>query len=828
MADYRSIKRALLARVPSPRGRGARLTAAAVAVLAVAYALGAFLVMPYVIASALERDESLSGGPTVRVARVFVNPLTLAVELTGLAIDRPAAGISLLVDRVTFDFDFRTLLGRTYVIDALAADAPRLRLRPADDEAVPPRLPNPLALVPPEAAYGIERLTVADGRIEVLGPAAADDPRIVLGGIAVSASGISSDGPAAGAFRLSIDDAVGGTLRAEGEISPHDGTSRGRIAIAGVDVAILQEWLGFDRVAAAAATVEAEYGLAGAGPERSLRLDEIALHLRDPRLDLGAYGAVGASALDLGGRAVFRPAGSSAEVRIGLDSAAIRGEGDDEPWLGAKRLTAEGVTIAGAEGAPVQVSIDALRLAAPRTTIAVRGPPGPFAAVLSRLWGPPAADALEDVRAALGRIEIEDGTLTLADESDGSRVTVPATAVNGTIARVEGRPGEIAVDVDARLGESGSGLLVARAALGEGARSRDVRLELEGVDAALFAPYVERATGRAVTAGSVDAAVEYRVQDGAMNGSARIGASNLELARVPGKPGGPPLDFAVALLEDERGRLDVAVPLEGGRGVADALARGLLSRLEAVAARPFDALGELVGLRGDALREIPFEPGQAAPSPAGAEAVAALGRALDRRPGIGLRVAGIADREIDRDALAAQQIELHVALATAGPTLVARPEPVDFTSPRDRDILDEFAEERLSDERLETIRSYFTRGPDGDVVDAEETSYYEALFDELVENEPIPENGLERLARYRAQAVADVLVDQGVAADRIELADPRLTRASARRAPAAAEPSRASGAAVAASEPSSVGMPLELFALPSISDDPADAGGRAR
>src|SRR5690606_36487872 len=248
--------------------------------------------------------------------------------------------------------------------------------------------------------------------------------------------------------------------------------------------------------------------------------------------------------------------------------------------------------------------------------------------------------------------------------------------------------------------------------------------------------------------------------------------------------GGDQVALALALLEDQHGVAETAYVLEAPndrRERADRIvAASVVAQLETIAAAPFDALGLAAGIDGAALETVSFAPGEA--EPAEPETLAALTEALLARPGIGLRVRGVADRTLDRDALAAQQIELHVTLATAGPTVVARPRPVDFASPRHRDVLDEFAGERLSSEERETIASYFSRTPDGRIVEEERSAYYRALFDALVENEPIPASGIERLGRYRARAIASALAANGVAEERLEIG-PAITREAGEAAP---------------------------------------------
>jgi hypothetical protein len=137
---------------------------------------------------------------------------------------------------------------------------------------------------------------------------------------------------------------------------------------------------------------------------------------------------------------------------------------------------------------------------------------------------------------------------------------------------------------------------------------------------------------------------------------------------------------------------------------------------------------------------------------------------------LNVRVHGDFDPSADREALAVQQIELHVLLATAGPTLRARPERVNFASPRAQDVLDEFAGERLGPGRLAAIAARYPVESNAATPAGERGAYYGAVFDALVANEPIEAAALQRLSRFRAQALVDALAAQGVAPERLALA----------------------------------------------------------
>ena len=315
-----------------------------------------------------------------------------------------------------------------------------------------------------------------------------------------------------------------------------------------------------------------------------------------------------------------------------------------------------------------------------------------------------------------------------------------------------------------------------------------------------------RLAGHSLEGEAIDGRIEYRANPDDIEGDVRVGARGLAMAQVGADSGsGANIELALALLEDPRGAAEAAYTFSrpnDGRGIGRVLAASLVEELHRIAAMPVDALAAAAGVDAATLRAVSFRPGEAVP--VASETLDAWADALAARPKIGVRVQGVADRVVDRNALAAQQIELHVTLEAAGPALISRPQPVDFASPRHQELLEDFAAERLSVEKRETIASYFTRDAQGRVVEAERDAYYRALFDALVENETIPESGIERLGRYRARAVADALTARGIADTRIEIA-PAVVRSAADDEEVHGVPE--------ASGTEHVDVPLEVFAL---------------
>lgn len=755
------------------RSRRAGVAAAALAILAVAFAVGAWVVVPLGVGAALDRWAAAAPGRGASSGSIAVNPLTLKVTLHDTAFEAP--GISASASRIVLDFGLGALLGGVVVLDELAVDG--LRVRIAGESPAGTR-----ALVLPDVPLAIARASVDGGRIEWLDP--AGEP-LVLDGVTARALDVARGAAARPArFEIDVRNVLGGVVRIEGELVPDELIASGRVLVENVDLAPLAA-----RFVAAPRLAGMSSGAADfewRGDAGTLRFGSATLETLEGRLAWPDGRMHSAARLEAAGEANLAGGEWRFSGRVDLLRPSLRDAGG-RVWLEARGLAALESqaalrrTGADARSAALELaspaSIGTLALAAPRATVvlgAADDADGNRAveAALALLSGP---------RAVAGRIELEGGVLEIVDAGlEGARPSLLVRDVEGVIERATGETAVVA-ELAAAAGDAGKARVWFRAGLG-GDDMREVTLELDAVPAEVFSEHARRLAGYALAGGTIDAAIDYRAAEAGIEGDARVGGRRLVIERTsdPAAAADVDLALALALLEDAHGvaatAFDFAAPGGGAERADRVLAAAIVAHLEAVAAEPFAALGAAAGVDAAALAAVPFPPGEAGPAESGT--LAALAEALLARPRVGVRVAGVADGGLDRDALAAQQVELHVTLATAGPTLVARPQPVDFGSPRHQDILDEFAGERLSAEERETIASYFTRTPDGRVVEEERSDYYRAIFAALVEHEPIPQNGIERLARYRARAIADALIAQGVEETRIEIA-PAVVRRSA-------------------------------------------------
>jgi hypothetical protein len=330
----------------------------------------------------------------------------------------------------------------------------------------------------------------------------------------------------------------------------------------------------------------------------------------------------------------------------------------------------------------------------------------------------------------------------------------------------------LSINLGGQLDEAGEAVLMARVPA-EPEADRQFSFEASGVPAAMLSGYANQALGHRLADGVSDINLTYSLSADAVDGNLSLVARDLTF--MPSADEREPaiddasLNLATALLEDSEGVIQLDLPFAGSaRSVRFAAADALRARVGALTSTPFDELAPLTaGVTAD-VRAVPFQPGDTAVGDWALAAIEQLANALKERPRLGLRVHGGYDEQADRAALARQQIQMHVLLATAGPDAqAARPRPVDFGSARSQDVLDEFAGQRLPPERVADISNRFDC--EGALVPLCRRAYYASIFDALVANEEITSTTLTRLARFRAQSVADALSEQGIAAERIEI-----------------------------------------------------------
>ncbi|MGH8761788.1 MAG: DUF748 domain-containing protein [Nitrosospira sp.] len=392
--------------------------------------------------------------------------------------------------------------------------------------------------------------------------------------------------------------------------------------------------------------------------------------------------------------------------------------------------------------------------------------------------------------ARIGQVRIAGGSLDFADLSLILPFATHVHALDGSIAGISSsRRSRTRIDLTGQVeayGEaSAAGVLVPR----NPEKLLDIEVNFDNIEMPPLSPYSATFAGRKIAAGKLWLTLHYKIVDGKLAGENTLMLADFKLGERIEAPNALdlPLDLAIALLKGPDGRIKLAVPVEGDMGNPTfdygTVIRGALANvIRRVVSSPFRLLAGLLDENdAEKLRKVEFEPGSDDIEPAQREQLDILVEALKKRPKVGVVVKGPYDAERDgqhlRRELAHRDLAIAMGAAPApgedlglitygdADTQKALEKLLAERGGPDEDAVQKFVDEYAKKtgrqpDRVNKLLGLFGRG-------SRDRAFYEALFEHLVELQPLPDNALQALAASRTQAIMDVLLKAGIDSKRL-------------------------------------------------------------
>jgi outer membrane protein OmpA-like peptidoglycan-associated protein len=385
------------------------------------------------------------------------------------------------------------------------------------------------------------------------------------------------------------------------------------------------------------------------------------------------------------------------------------------------------------------------------------------------------------LQASIERLRIESGTLHFADRSLASPFEVTMRELSGTITGLGNASSEPArIRLAGRVQPYGSARIRGTIDLDAPTQLADIRADLRNLRLEAFNPYIAKFAGYRIQSGRLSAQLRYELREGRLQGTNRLAFAQMQLGEKLEARGllDVPLELVVALLADSQGRIDLEIPVRGNLNdpqfdLGAIVARAFGNVLHKIVSAPFRALAALFGGK-DAGDEDPgnvaFQPGSSALSPPAEEGVARLAKVIAERPHLGIEVRGGYDPARDLEALRLRGAREAVSRAAGvrGP-----PDLSDRKVVRAAEAL---YLKRIGDRAsLEALRK-------------SEERYGRALLQRLAAAVPADEGAAQALAAERAQAVRSALIDHGLDAARVRIAEPVAAQAAEEGVPTELSP----------------------------------------
>jgi hypothetical protein len=255
----------------------------------------------------------------------------------------------------------------------------------------------------------------------------------------------------------------------------------------------------------------------------------------------------------------------------------------------------------------------------------------------------------------IGRIVMTGGNVNFHDQFIKPNYRAKLTGLAGRVGPLDPRkPGEI--DIRGAVDKTAPLKIVGKVNTLGSELFLDITATAKGIDMPTFSPYSGKYIGYAIEKGKLSVDIHYHVEKGELTAENNVFLDQLTLGEKVESPDALsiPVSLALALLKNQRGEIDVHLPISGSINdpefsIGGVIVKVFINLITKAATAPFAMLGSLFG--GEELSEIDFSPGYAQITPEAEKRLEALAKALIDRPALKLEITGRADPAHDPEAL---------------------------------------------------------------------------------------------------------------------------------------------------------------------------------
>ncbi|MGF6551440.1 DUF748 domain-containing protein [Paraburkholderia youngii] len=371
-----------------------------------------------------------------------------------------------------------------------------------------------------------------------------------------------------------------------------------------------------------------------------------------------------------------------------------------------------------------------------------------------------------------GQLVLQQGRVTYTDNFVKPNYTANLVDIQGTIGAFGTETTTPApVDVAAKLAANGPltirgtvNPLIAKPALDLTATAHDIELTN-------LTPYSAKYAGYPITKGKLNVDLHYQLANDQLNANNHLFIDQLTFGDHIDNDTATklPVRFAISLLKNSRGEIDVNLPVSGSLSNPEFSIGGLiwhavLNLLEKAVTAPFSLIAHAFGGNGEDLGYVEFEAGSATLTDADKQKLDTIVKALTDKPSIRMDLIGRVDPKVDEPALRTLYVDQMVKRQKIKDA-VGNGESVDpSTVTVDQKDYEKYLTKAYKSSDFKKPRNFIGMTktlPDDDMKSA------------LAANAPIDDASLRQLAQQRAQSVQQYLEDK-IDSSRVFIVAPKM------------------------------------------------------
>jgi hypothetical protein len=419
-----------------------------------------------------------------------------------------------------------------------------------------------------------------------------------------------------------------------------------------------------------------------------------------------------------------------------------------------------------AEAAPVKDASKPAEASAGETKVAEAKP-------VAKEAGKDSVPAKPPVPIKIAKITLQNGSVNFSDFFVKPNYTVNLTKLGGRITGLSSAADTVAdLEIRGKYANSAPVQILAKLNPLAAKSFLDLKADITGVDMVGFSPYSGKYAGYAIEKGKLSLNVAYKLENNQLAAENRLFIDQFTFGEKIESPDATklPVNLAISLLKNNRGEIDLNLPISGSLddpqfSIGGLVIKVIVNLFVKAVTSPFALLGSLFG-GGDELSNVEFVAGYAAINDAAGKKLEALAKALTERNSLKLEITGRADPEADKEG---------IKRATIARAMKAE---------KLKDLKKAGEGKSLDDIEIapEETKVYLTRAykeakfpKPRNMIGLQKDLPVEEMEKLMLTNFPASDDDLKALATRRAEAVQAWLVEQGkVPPERIFLLPPKV------------------------------------------------------
>ncbi len=373
----------------------------------------------------------------------------------------------------------------------------------------------------------------------------------------------------------------------------------------------------------------------------------------------------------------------------------------------------------------------------------------------------------------IGKITLQNGTVNFSDLFVKPNYTVNLTKLGGRVTNLSSAADTVAdMELRGRYANSAPVQILGKLNPLAAKSYLDIKADITGVDLVGFSPYSGKYAGYAIEKGKLSLNVAYKLENNQLAAENRLFIDQFTFGEKIESPDATklPVNLAIALLKNNRGEIDLNLPISGSLddpqfSIGGLIIKVIVNLFVKAVTSPFALIGSMFG-GGDELSNIEFAAGRATLNDAAGKKLEVLAKALNERNALKLEITGRADPEADREG--AKRAALERAMQAE----------------KLKDL--KKAGEGKSLEEIEIApaesKTYLTRAykeakfpKPRNMIGLQKDLPVEEMEKLMLTNLPVSDDDVKALAARRAETVQGWLVDQGkVPPERVFLLPPKV------------------------------------------------------